>query len=293
MKELLVIHTVAEWRAYRKTISGETRVAFVPTMGALHDGHASLVRAARALVGDKGIVAASIFVNPTQFGPQEDFNRYPRTLAQDSGLLQEAGCDVVFVPAVEEMYPGISALSTQHSLMGTSIDAGPMGNILEGAIRPGHFRGVCTVVAKLLHVVEPTVMYLGQKDYQQQAIVRRMVRDLNMAVEIITAPTIRESDGLAMSSRNRYLSPDQRRDAVGLYEALTKAKAAFDAGERRAATIEQLMTTALGERKLDIQYAMAVHAETLASFESLIVQPAVLLIAVKVGTTRLIDNMLL
>jgi pantoate--beta-alanine ligase len=293
MKQLVAINTIAGWRSYRQALTSDTPVAFVPTMGALHDGHASLVRAARAHVGDSGIVTASIFVNPTQFGPTEDFTRYPRTLEQDNAILQAAGCDAVFAPSVQEMYPGISALSTESSVLSTSIDPGPMASILEGAIRPGHFRGVCTVVAKLLNIINPAVMFMGQKDYQQQAILRQMIRDLDMPAQIITAPTIREPDGLAMSSRNRYLSPEQRRDAIGLYEALTAAKAAYDAGERAAATLTQLMHDTVAARHLEIQYALPAHADTLAPFGGSINAAAVLLIAAKLGTTRLIDNILL
>ncbi len=291
MNNIKIINTIADWRTYRASLPPSAPLAFVPTMGALHDGHASLARAARAHVGNAGIVAASIFVNPTQFGPNEDFTRYPRTLEQDSTLLQAAGCDAIFVPTVQEMYPGISALSTQHALLSTSIDPGPLGSILEGVIRPGHFRGVCTVVAKLLNIITPTVMFLGQKDYQQQAILRQMVRDLDMPVQIITAPTIRESDGLAMSSRNRYLTPEQRANAVALYEALTAAKTAYASGERKAESLQNIMTTALLYRKLEIQYALPIHAETLTPFTAPITPPAVLLIAAKLGNTRLIDNM--
>jgi len=293
MSELPVIATVAAYRQWRGALPADVPVAFVPTMGALHEGHASLVRAARAAAGPAGVVVTSIFVNPTQFVPTEDFGRYPRTLAADRQLVAAAGGTAIFAPSVQEMYPGISSLSTQHSALSTSVDPGPMGDILEGAIRPGHFRGVCTVVAKLLNIVTPTVLYLGQKDFQQQAILRQMIRDLDMPVEVVTAPTVREADGLAMSSRNRYLSPEQRANAIGLYEALTAAKAAYNTGERSAETLQQIMANALLARGLEVQYALPVHATTLAPFTEPIAPPAVLLIAAKLGATRLIDNMVL
>lgn len=290
---LQIFNTISAWRTYRQTLPPQTAIMFVPTMGALHEGHASLVRAARSRAGESGHVIASIFVNPTQFGPSEDFSRYPRTLEADSQLLAASGCDAVFAPSVQEMYPAISSFSTQHSMLSTSVDPGPLAEVLEGAIRPGHFRGVCTVVAKLLNIIAPTVLYLGQKDYQQQAILRQMIRDLDMPVEVVTAPTIREPDGLAMSSRNRYLTPFQRANAIGLYEALTAAKTAYAAGERSAQTLQQIMANAILARGLEVQYALPANAETLDPFTSRVTPPAVLLIAAKLGNLRLIDNLLL
>jgi pantoate--beta-alanine ligase len=293
-----VLHTISEIRQYRRALPPGTATPFVPTMGALHEGHASLVRAARRLLPTgEGRVFASIFVNPTQFGPREDFSRYPRTLETDISLLEAGGCDALFVPAAEEMYPGIRKFSADHARDATSIDPGPLADVLEGAIRPGHFRGVCTVVAKLLHIVDPSPLLLGQKDYQQQAILRQMCADLNMPVEVVTCRTIREPDGLAMSSRNRYLSADERRRAAGIYEALSWAKAAYAGGERRAAILETEMSRRIAERGLTIQYAVAAHAQTLALCRELgaglIEGPAVLLIAAVLGSTRLIDNLLL
>jgi pantoate--beta-alanine ligase len=237
-------------------------------------------------------------VNPTQFGPGEDFSRYPRTLEPDIELLSAAGCDAVLVPSAEEIYPGIAQAGGDPSGSMTGIDPGPMAELLEGAIRggrTGHFRGVCTIVAKLLNIVTPTHLLLGQKDYQQQAILRRMCADLNMPVEVVTCLTVREPDGLAMSSRNRYLSADQRSRAPAIYQALASAKEAFAAGQRHASVLEAGMEKGMTGQGLDVQYAVAVHADTLLGFresgDGRIDASAVLLIAAKLGTTRLIDNM--
>jgi pantoate--beta-alanine ligase len=288
-----VIHTIREFREYHCTHGSAHVRAFAPTMGALHDGHASLIRQARTMAGANGLVLSSIFVNPTQFGPQEDFAKYPRTLESDVAILTAAGCDAVFVPSAEEMYPGIRTLNTQHSAMGTSVDPGPLANALEGAIRPGHFRGVCTVVAKLLNITQPTHLLLGQKDFQQQAILRLMVRELDMPCEVVTCPTLRESDGLAMSSRNRYLSTDERSRAPAIFQAMSTAKAMFDAGERQAATLNNHMQQRITAAGMHVQYALVADRDTLSPFQHRIDQPAVLLVAAKLGTTRLIDNLLL
>jgi pantoate--beta-alanine ligase len=292
-----VLHSIAEFRTWRRSISPAALMPFVPTMGALHEGHASLVRQARALAArPAGVVVASIFVNPTQFGPQEDFAKYPRTLEADCGLLAEAGCDAVFVPPAQEMYRGIRELNTQHAAAQASVDPGRLGMVLEGALRPGHFRGVCTVVAKLLNIVQPSHLLLGQKDFQQQAILRQMCADLNLPVEVVTCPTLREPDGLAMSSRNRYLSADERTRAVALWEALGGAKQAYEAGEREARVLDAGMEQCLAARGLIPQYALAAHAQTLVPFREApggrVEPPAVLLVAAKLGGTRLIDNLL-
>jgi pantoate--beta-alanine ligase len=292
----LLFHTIAEIRAWRAALPPAAPLAFVPTMGALHDGHASLARHARTIADASktpGNVAASIFVNPTQFGPQEDFSKYPRTLDADLGLLAPAGVDAVFAPSAEEMYPHIASLSTEHSALSTSVDPGPIATILEGAIRPGHFRGVCTVVLKLLNIVTPTHLVMGQKDYQQNAVLRQMIRELNVATEHVMCPTIREPDGLAMSSRNRYLSPADRPRAVAIYRALTAAKSAFLAGEKNPRTLESLMRQTIESAGLAVQYSLPAHADTLAAFPVAIDAPCVLLVAAKLGTTRLIDNMLI
>jgi pantoate--beta-alanine ligase len=297
-----LLSTIAECRAWRRRLPAGPPTPFVPTMGALHEGHASLVRAARQIAGPSGAggsVLASIFVNPTQFGPREDFAKYPRTLDADCALLEAAGCDAVFVPSAEEMYPASAngqAPDASQADAGVTVDPGPLGNVLEGAIRPGHFRGVCTVVAKLLGIVEPSHLLLGQKDFQQQAILRCMVADLNLPVEVVACPTMREPDGLAMSSRNRYLSPDQRPRAVALFEALTWAKGAHARGERQATVLDAGMEHRLLARGLVPQYALAADARTLRPFRDAggRVEPGgVLLIAAQLGATRLIDNMLL
>jgi pantoate--beta-alanine ligase len=289
-----VLHTVAEFRSWRRGLVAGALSPFVPTMGALHDGHASLVRAARELAGAGGAVLASIFVNPTQFGPQEDFAKYPRTLEADGARLEAAGCDGVFVPSAEEMYG--AGVRSQQAEGGVTVDPGALGTVLEGALRPGHFCGVCTVVAKLLGIVEPSHLLLGQKDFQQQAILRRMVADLNMPVEVVTCPTMREADGLAMSSRNRYLNADERHRAVALYEALTWAKTAYERGERQAAVLDAGMEQRLVARGLAPQYAVVADAGTLAPLRAgggRVAGGAVALIAAKLGNTRLIDNMML
>ncbi|HVX85945.1 MAG TPA: pantoate--beta-alanine ligase [Phycisphaerae bacterium] len=284
-----VLHTVREVRAWRGERAGRgdgQRVPFVPTMGALHEGHASLVRRAAAMV-EGGTVAASIFVNPTQFGPNEDFTKYPRTLEGDLKILKAEGCGMVFVPSAEEMY-GSPPIDTAAAV---TVDPGPLGMVLEGAIRPGHFRGVCTVVLKLLNIVSPTHLLLGQKDFQQQAILRRMCGHLNVPVEVVTCPTVREGDGLAMSSRNRYLSGDERARAVGLWEALSAAQQAYGEGERDGSALAKVMRQRLGARGVEVQYAVIADAGSLALFEGPIGRAAVALIAAKVGSTRLIDNL--
>jgi pantoate--beta-alanine ligase len=293
-----VLHSISDFRAWRRSVRAGSLTPFVPTMGALHEGHASLVRAARTMAGSSaagGAVIASIFVNPTQFGPNEDFAKYPRTLDADCALLGSAGCDTVLVPSAEQMY---GAYPGDPPSAGATIDPGPLGTILEGAIRPGHFRGVCTVVAKLLNIVQPSHLLLGQKDFQQQAILRQMVADLNLPVEVVTCPTVREPDGLAMSSRNRYLNPDERRRAVALYEALTWAKAAYAGGEQSAAVLDQGMEQRLVARGLVPQYALIADPATLRPYRETGERlardkSAVALLAAKLGPTRLIDNMLL
>ena len=275
--------TIPEFRQYRRSAAGG-KVIFVPTMGALHEGHGSLVRMARRLAGADGIVAASIFVNPTQFGPHEDFHKYPRPFEQDLANLTKWEADVVFSPSPEEMYPPGNAMS---------IDPGPLGSVLDGAIRPGHFRGVCTVVAKLLGIVEPAAIILGQKDFQQQLILRHMVRDLNMPVEVVTAPTVREPDGLAMSSRNRYLSPDQRMRAGSIYQALGWARDQYNGGMRDAGVLEAGMSERIRQAGLEVQYTLVCHAETLEAYREKVGSPCVFLIAAKLGTTRLIDNLVI
>ncbi len=254
-------------------------LGLVPTMGALHDGHLSLVRRARAECAN---VAASIFVNPTQFGPHEDLQSYPRDLPADLAMLESAGVDLVWTPEVEDIYP-------PGDQTWVTVEAVTRG--LEGERRPGHFRGVATVVAKLLHAFEPQRAYFGQKDAQQAVVIQRMVRDLLLPVEIVVCPTLREPDGLAMSSRNRYLSADERQSATVLYRALRAASAAFKAGERDAERLRQVMRDVLGsEPKARPHYVSVADAETLEELNGQ-VERALLSMAVAIGRTTLIDNM--
>lgn len=277
-----VIHTIDEMKARTRAhrARGE-RIGFVPTMGALHDGHLSLVRAARQQCD---IVVVSIFVNPTQFGPQEDYDRYPRDLAGDVNALTAEGVDYVFAPTVEEMYPPGFA---------TYVEVEGLSERLCGRSRPGHFRGVATVVMKLLAIVAPHRAYFGQKDAQQAVIIKRMVRDLNLDPEIIVCPIVREKDGLAMSSRNRYLSPDERKAATVLYRALRRAQELIEAGETDAATILQAMRDILAaEPRARVDYVEIVHPQTLDSL-STIADECLIALAVYIGSARLIDNMLI
>jgi pantoate--beta-alanine ligase len=256
-------------------------VGFVPTMGALHEGHAALIRAARNATG---YVVVSIFVNPTQFGPTEDFARYPRTLDADRAICAEAGADVIFAPGVDEMYPAGAV---------TFVDVSRLGEHLCGASRPGHFRGVCTVVTKLFNIVRPDVAFFGAKDGQQARIIRRMALDLDMPLEVRIEPTVREPDGLALSSRNRYLSPAERAAAPGIYRALLEVRRRVRDGERDAARLEADLAAALaaipGAR---VDYARVVDDDTLQPVGR-IAGPALAAAAVFLGTTRLIDNVLL
>jgi len=273
-----VVTTVAEMRRLRARMTGG--VGLVPTMGYLHEGHLALVRRARA---DNQHLVVTIFVNPTQFGLQEDYQRYPRDPERDLRLLEQEGTDVVFMPGVEEMYPpGFDAwVEVGESLTGR----------LEGAFRPGHLRGVTTVVAKLFEIVQAQRAYFGQKDGQQLAVIRKMAADLNMAVEVVAVPTVREPDGLAMSSRNSYLSPQERRAATVLWRSLCRARELFDGGERRAEVIRGEMQDVLASEPLaSVEYVSVADAETLAELETIQDRAAMVSLAVRVGGTRLIDN---
>jgi pantoate--beta-alanine ligase len=257
-------------------------VGFVPTMGAFHDGHVSLMRRAR---DERDHVVVSIFVNPLQFGPGEDLSRYPRDEDRDLSIAGQLGVDVVFAPSVEEMYPTGEPEVT--------VDPGPLGERLEGAARPGHFRGVATVVAKLFDVIGPSTAYFGEKDAQQLAVIRRMVRDLSLPVEVEGCPTVREPDGLATSSRNAYLSPEQREAAGCLFLALSEAAQMARGGERDAATLVAAMAREIGATpEAGIDYAAVVDDETFEEV-SRIAGPARALVAARFGETRLIDNLLL
>jgi pantoate--beta-alanine ligase len=272
-----VVRTIAEVRALRQQLSGS--VGFVPTMGYLHKGHLALVKQARI---ENSAVIVSIYVNPTQFGPREDLANYPRELSRDLELLRGEDVDIVFVPSDDEMYP---------SGFSSWVDVEKVTEQLEGASRPGHFRGVATVVAKLFYIVQPTKAYFGQKDAQQAVVIKRMVSDLNMGIEIVVVPTARESDGLAMSSRNIYLSPGERRAAAILFKALTLARQIWQGGEKDAGKIRRQMTSLIQKEPLArIDYVSIANAETLEEL-SLLDRPALASLAVRIGKTRLIDNM--
>ena len=272
-----VVGTIFEIRALRQKLSGS--VGFIPTMGYLHEGHLALVKQARI---ENSAVIVSIYVNPTQFGPREDFGAYPRELNRDLELLRGEGVDIVFVPSDEEMYP---------PEFSSWVDVEKVTERLEGASRPRHFRGVATVVAKLFNIVQPSRAYFGQKDAQQVVVIKRMVADLNMGIEVVVVPTVRESDGLAMSSRNIYLSPGERQAATILFKALTLARQLRRGGEKDAEKIRRQMTSLIQKEPLArIDYVSIADAETLEEL-SLIDRPALASLAVRIGKTRLIDNM--
>nr|WP_320133108.1 pantoate--beta-alanine ligase [uncultured Holophaga sp.] len=276
-----IIRTIPELRTALKAVreKGKT-IGFVPTMGYLHEGHASLIK---QCVARCDCPVVSIFVNPTQFGPSEDFAQYPRDPERDQNLCLRNGVKILFMPEPSEVYPtGFS----------TFVDPGSMGSILCGEFRPGHFRGVATVVTKLFNMVQPDLAFFGQKDFQQVAIIQRLVKDLNLPVNIIAAPTIRESDGLAMSSRNTYLSPEERERALAISRGLLKAEQSFKEGARR---VEPLVGLVRNELKgLDeIHYCELVDAITLEPVSYEISRSAVIAVAAMVGKTRLIDNVLL
>jgi len=272
-----VVKTISEIRASRQKLSGS--VGFVPTMGYLHEGHLALVKQARI---ENSAVIVSIYVNPTQFGPREDFGAYPRDLDRDLELLRGEGVDIVFVPSDDEMYP---------PEFSSRVDVEKVTERLEGASRLGHFRGVATVVAKLFNIVQPTKAYFGQKDAQQAVVIKRMVADLNVGIEIVVVPTVRESDGLAMSSRNIYLSPEERQAATILFKALTLARQLRQGGEKDARKIRRQMTSLIQKEPLaQIDYVSIADAETLEEL-NLIDRPTLTSLAVRIGKTRLIDNM--
>ncbi|MGW0914750.1 pantoate--beta-alanine ligase [Streptomyces sp. NPDC002784] len=320
---ITLLRTAAELSARART----ARRAVVMTMGALHEGHATLVRSARELAGPDGEVVVTVFVNPLQFGAGEDLDRYPRTLEADLKIAEEAGADAVFAPSVDEVYPGGEPQ--------VRVSAGPMGERLEGAARPGHFDGMLTVVAKLLHLTRPDVALFGQKDAQQLALIRRMVRDLNFGIEIVGVPTVREDDGLALSSRNRYLSPADRRTALALSRALFAGQDRHAAQEALRARAREVPATharaealsALGESRaaadthavakaapagpaavraaarlvldeaarltppLVLDYLALVDPTDFTEIDDDFTGEAVLAVAARVGTTRLIDNL--
>ncbi len=274
-----VASTIAEMRAVRRSLTGG--VGFVPTLGALHEGHLSLVRAS---VEQNARTVASVFVNPTQFGDPADFDRYPRDTDRDLELLREAGVDAVFLPPASEIYAADDS---------TFVEVEQVTEGLEGEHRPGHFRGVATVVTKLFNIVAPRRAYFGQKDAQQLAVLRRLVRDLHFDIEIVAMPTVREPDGLAMSSRNALLSPEQRRAAAGLYRALQRAQQLFSAGERDGERLRGVMREALGGEPLaQVDYVSVADPASLREADSA-GETALASLAVRIGAVRLIDNAIL
>lgn len=275
-----IVETLDALRAARKTLSGT--VGLVPTMGALHEGHLALVYAAKS---ENDHVVASIFVNPAQFSPEEDLSKYPRSLARDLALLEAVGTDVVFTPSVEVIYP------TGYE---TYIAVERVAQGLEGARRPGHFRGVATVVAKLFNMTQPDRAYFGQKDAQQVVVIRRMVYDLNFPVIVAIIPTIREADGLAMSSRNVYLTAEERVAARSIYRAMTSASQAFDSGERSSDVLRALVERTLAVEPIaTLRYVSIADARTLEEQTAAIVQPVLLSLAAQIGVPTLIDNLIL
>jgi len=266
--------------------AGES-VGFVPTMGYLHEGHAALVRRARA---ENALVVVSIFVNPMQFGPGEDYARYPRDPERDVSFLESLGVDVLFLPTVEEMYGSEGTVQAR-------VDPGPLGTKLCGVFRPGHFTGVATIVSKLFHIVEPTRAYFGFKDAQQVAIIQHMVENLDFPLEVVGVPTVREADGLALSSRNVYLSPEERRRATTLYRALEAAWAELLRGERRGKELTDIVRRVLAEADISPEYVALVTYPTLEDIEEIPERPSfretyLLALAARIGAARLIDNMI-
>jgi pantoate--beta-alanine ligase len=276
---LEIIERIEDLRRIVRRIRREDKIiGLVPTMGALHEGHVSLIRLAAS---SNDFTVVSIFVNPTQFGPAEDFERYPRSLDSDLEKCRSTGVDLVFAPTADEMYP---------SGFGTYTEVEGLTQMLEGASRPGHFRGVATIVLKLFNLVEPHRAYFGLKDYQQLKVIQKMVRDLSLDIEIVPGPTVREPDGLAMSSRNAYLEPRQRQAAAALFQALQAAKARAEAGERDAEAVRQAAEDMLRAEPLaDIDYVAVVDPETLQPVGR-VRGPVLVALAVRIGSVRLIDS---
>jgi len=304
---MIVTQTISDCRAKRAEMK---RLALVPTMGALHDGHLRLVEIAHDHAEK---VAVSIFVNPTQFAPREDFSKYPRPIEKDLEMCKAAGVDLIFNPSPQEMYPSghlsageltfrtedkTGAVAPESPPAHVLVDLPQLSGVLEGRFRPGHFAGVCQVVAKLFNIVAPDVAIFGQKDYQQLRILTRMVEELNWPIQIVACPTLRDSDGLALSSRNKYLAPAERQRALAISRGLFAAQKEFAAGVRQAnrlvTTVQNILLEGAspGRIALLIDYVAAVDAQTLRTVES-ISKPAVIAVAARVGQTRLIDNVIL
>lgn len=273
-----ICETIAAFRAAKRQLTGAASLGLVPTMGALHAGHASLLRAARERCA---VVAASLFVNPTQFGPHEDFTRYPRTFEADCQVFEREGVDLLFAPAAEEMYPAGGA--------GTYVEVPGISDRLDGASRPGHFRGVATVVTKLFNIVQPDLAFFGQKDAAQVAVLRALVRDLNLPVELVVCATVREEDGLAMSSRNRYLADGERTAALSLHRALEAVAGSI---EESPVALADLLRVEVERAGLKVDYAALVDPHTLEPVHTMI-GGALVAVAAYAGTTRLIDNVVL
>jgi len=279
MEQMILASGLDEFRTARLLL--DPPVGLVPTMGYLHEGHLSLIRAAKA---ECKSVVVSIFVNPTQFGPNEDLAKYPRDLERDLKLIETLGVDLVWTPTVEVMYP---------NGFQTWVEVDTLTKRLEGAMRPGHFKGVTTVVAKLFNAVQPQKAYFGQKDAQQAAVIRRMTQDLNFPIEIVVCPTVREKDGLAMSSRNRYLEGEDRKAALVLFRALSAAKEVYEAGERNAEELRRKMKEVISaEPRAQMQYVSCADYDTLEELE-IVKGKTLLSMAVLIGKTRLIDNFVL
>jgi pantoate--beta-alanine ligase len=277
-----VAKTINELKCLLGEVPGDQTIGLVPTMGYLHEGHLSLIQAAR---GQNDVIVVSIFVNPTQFAPGEDLDSYPRDFDRDKALAAAAGADLLFFPDAAEIYPtGASTFVTVEGEMPTK---------LCGKSRPSHFRGVTTIVSILFHLVDPHRAYFGQKDAQQVAVIKKMVRDLHMKVSLVVCPIVREADGLAMSSRNVYLNPAEREQSLILSQSLTAAQESFAAGERSAAVLKEKIATQIGTMPLGvIDYVEILDLETLAEIQT-IEAPALAAVAVHFGSTRLIDNMIL
>ncbi|KAA5806281.1 pantoate--beta-alanine ligase [Thermoanaerobacterium thermosaccharolyticum] len=278
---MIVVKKISDVREAIKAQKAQGKtIGLVPTMGYLHEGHLSLVKKARE---NSDFVCASVFVNPIQFGPNEDYNKYPRDIERDIKLLEENGCDLVFIPSVEEMYPSERL---------TTVSVIKITNKLCGAYRPGHFDGVCTVVTKLFNIFTPDIAVFGQKDAQQVAVIKKMVEDLNIPVKIIASPIVRDKDGLALSSRNVYLSDDERHAALILYKSLKEAEKILESGERNAEKVINTVRNILESEPLcKIQYISCVHPDTLEDLTA-INDKALIAIACYIGNTRLIDNLL-
>ena len=278
------VTTISEIRSEVSSLHSQgKRVGFVPTMGYLHEGHLSLIRKAKS---ENDVVVVSIFVNPAQFGPNEDFARYPRDIERDSELATLAGCDILFTPSVEEMYPaGFSSYAVVENI----------SSVLEGKFRPTHFKGVTTVVLKLLNIVQPRIAYFGQKDIQQCVVIKKMVNDLNLPTEISIIPTLRESDGLAMSSRNVYLNTEERKNAVVLNQSLCLAENLIQKGERNSEKIvNEMMKLIQSKNPTAIDYVEIVGSENLEKKNTITSGETILIpLAVRFGTTRLIDNIII